>query len=107
MPSSKNTFQESAIYYKKCRKNSGYRNKPQYQQPRENNQSKKKRKLHTIWLNPPCSKSVKTNFRRIFIKLISKYFPPNHKFIKIFNKNAIKLIRLRKLKTYMEIQMTV
>ena len=28
---------------------------------------------------------------RIFIKLISKHFPPNHKFGKIFNKNTIKL----------------
>ena len=28
--------------------------------------------------------------RRIFIKLISKHFPPNHKFGQIFNKNAIK-----------------
>ena len=27
----------------------------------------------------------------MFIKLISKHFPPNHKFVKIFNKNIIKL----------------
>ena len=35
-------------------------------------------------------KTVKTNIGRIFIKLISKHFPPNHKFVKIFNKNTIK-----------------
>ena len=72
-------------------KNSGYKTKLQYQQPKENNQNKKKRKRNIIWFNPPYSKSVKTNIGRIFIKLISKHFPPNHKFVKIFNKNTIKL----------------
>ena len=57
----------------------------------KNNQNKKKRKRNIIWFNPPYSKSVKTNIRRIFIKLICKHFPPNHKFVKIFNKNIIKL----------------
>ena len=33
------------------------------------------------------SKFVKTIIGRILIKLISKHFPPNHKFAKIFNKN--------------------
>ena len=28
---------------------------------------------------------------RIFIKLSGKHFPPNHKFVKIFKKNTIKL----------------
>ena len=86
--SSKDIFQESAIYYEKCLKS---RTKLQYQQLKENNQSKKKRKRNIIWFNPPYSKSVKTNIGRIFIKLISKHFPPNHKFVKIFNKNTIKL----------------
>ena len=91
LSSSKNIFQESAVYYEKCPKNSGYKTKLQYQQPNENNQNKKKRKRNIIWFNPPYSKSVKTNIGRIFIKLISKHFPPNHKFVKIFNKNTIKL----------------
>ena len=72
-------------------KNSGYKTKLQYQQPKENNQNKKKRKRNIIWFNPPYSKSVKTNIGRIFIRLISKYFPPNHEFIKIFDKNTRKL----------------
>ena len=59
--------------------------------PKENNQNKKKRKRNIIWFNPPNSKCVKTNIRRIFIKLISKHFPRNRKFVKIFNKNTIKL----------------
>ena len=84
--SSEELFQKSANYYEKCLKTN-----LQYQQPKENNQNKRKRKRNIIWFNPPYSKSVKTNIGRIFIKLISKHFPPNHKFVKIFNKNTIKL----------------
>ena len=40
LSSSKDIFQESAIYYEKCLKNSGYKTKLQYQQPKENNQNK-------------------------------------------------------------------
>ena len=43
LSSSKNIFQESAIYYEKCLKNSGYKTKLQYQQPKESNQNKKKK----------------------------------------------------------------
>ena len=53
--------------------------------------TKKKKKRNFIQFNPPYSKSAKTNIGRIFIKFISEHFPPNHKFIKIFNKNTIKL----------------
>ena len=63
----------------------------QYQQPKENNQNKKKRKRIVIRFNTTYSKSVKTNIGRIFIKLISEYYAPNHKSVKIFNKNTIKL----------------
>ena len=70
LSSSKNIFQESAIYYEKCLKNS---------------ECQTKKKLNIIWFNPPYSK-FKTNIVRIFIKLISKHFTPNHKFVKIFNK---------------------
>ena len=44
LSSSKKIFQESAIFYEKYLKNSGYKTKLQYQQPKENNQNKNKRK---------------------------------------------------------------
>ena len=76
----------SSIYYEKYLKNSEYKAKLQYLQPKENNENKKKRNRNIIWFNPPHNNSVKTNIRRIFIKLISKHFPPNQKFAKIFKK---------------------
>ena len=79
-------------------KNSGRKTKLQYQQPKEKNKYKKKRKRYIIWFNPPYSKSVKTNIGRIFIKLIGKHFPPNHKLVKIFNKNTIKLSSKHQIK---------
>ena len=50
---------------------------------------KSKRKPIIIWFNPQYSRSVKVNIWRIFIKLISKHFPPNHKVMKIFNRNTL------------------
>ena len=71
-------------------KNIGYKTKLQYQEPKENDQNKKKGKRNIIWFNPLYSRSVKTNIGRIFLKLISKHFLPNHKFVTIFNKDTIK-----------------
>ena len=82
-------FRSQAFFMKTCL-NSGCKTKLQYQQPKENNQNKMKRKRNIIWFNPPYSKSVKTIIGRILIKLISKQFPSNCKFVKIFNKNTIK-----------------
>ena len=47
--------------------------------------------MKIIWFNPPYSKHVKTNIGKIFMKLISKHFPKQHKYYKIFNKNTVKL----------------
>ena len=41
LSSSKDIFQESVIYYEKCLKNSGYKTKLQYQQPKENKTKRK------------------------------------------------------------------
>ena len=48
-------FQNPAIYCEKFLNNSGYKTKLQYQQPKEDNQNKKKRKRNIIWFNPPYS----------------------------------------------------
>ena len=59
--------------------------KPQCQQPKGNNQNKKKRKCYII-----CSihhtACLKTNIGRAFIKLISKNSLPNHKFVETLTK---------------------
>ena len=60
--------------------------KLQYQQ----STIKRKRKRNIIWFNPPYSKSVKINIGEIFITLISKHSPLNHKFVKIFQNKEIK-----------------
>ena len=78
LSSSKDIFLESSIYYEKCLRSSGCKTKLQYQPKKENNQNKREKKRNIIWFNPPYSKSVKTNIGRIFIKLISKHFLPNH-----------------------------
>ena len=49
------------------------------------------RKRKIIWCNPPSSKSVKTNIGKIFLQLLSKHFPKDHKMHKMFNRNAVKI----------------
>ena len=68
LSSFKDIFQESAIYYEKCLKNSRYKTKLQYQQPKENHQNKKKRKRniidsihHTASLLKPISGEYSSN----------------------------------------------
>ena len=46
------------------------------------------RKRNIIWFNPPFSKNVKTNVGKIFLGLIKKHFPKDHRYHKIFNKKT-------------------
>ena len=57
----------------------------------ENVNKKKNRKRKIIWFNPPYSKSVQTNIRKTFLRLLQKHFPKNQRFHKIFNKNTVKV----------------
>ena len=59
LSSSKDIFQESAFYFEKCPKSSGYKTKLQYQQPKENNQNEKKRKRNIIWFNHRTASPLK------------------------------------------------
>ena len=51
----------------------------------------KNRQRNIIWCNPPYSMNVQTNIGREFLNLVSKHFPKNHRYSKIFNKNNMKV----------------
>ena len=62
--------------------------------PKTNNikrNKKKTRKRKIMWFNTLYCVSVKTNFGRIFLKLIKKHFPGGNSLNKTFNKNTIKV----------------
>ena len=52
---------------------------------------RRNRNRKIIWFNPPYSVNVKTNIGRIFLWLIDKHFPRNHKYRKLFNRNSVKI----------------
>ena len=52
---------------------------------------KRNRQRNILWFNPPYSKTVKTKMCKLFLQLIKKHFPKEHKFHKIFNRNTLKL----------------
>ena len=43
-----------------------------------------------MWYNPPYSQNVATDIARQFLSLITKHFPKNHKYSKLFNRNNVK-----------------
>ena len=49
------------------------------------------RKRKILWFTPPFNKQVKTNIGNLFLKLVRRHFPPNHKLHRIFNRNTIKV----------------
>ena len=55
------------------------------------NTNKRNRQRKILWFHPPFSQSMKTNFEKIFLKLIRKHFPRHHKLHKILNTNTLKL----------------
>ena len=92
LSSSKQIFEESAKPYQESLNKCGYKHQLTYtpnslSSPPKN--SNRKRKI--IWFNPPYSKSVVTNVGKCFLNLISKHFPPHHKFRKLFNRNTVKV----------------
>ena len=66
---------------------SGHRNDLQFQQP---SQKKKNRHRSVIWFCPPYSESVKTPIGKMFLRLLRKHFPHDHRYARIMNKNTIK-----------------
>ena len=53
--------------------------------------SKRKRRRKVMWYNPPYSKSVSTNIGREFLNILTRNFPPHHKYHKLFNRNKAKI----------------
>ena len=84
----KEEFDKAKHDYNKALEKSGFKEKIEFKEQPEN-RSRRRRKI--IWFNPPYSSNVKSNIGKIFMKLIRKHFPKEHKFHKIFKKNTIKL----------------
>ena len=63
----------------------------QFSPHRSNNCNKKKRKQKIIWFNQSFNENVATNIGKEFFFLLSKHFPPNNIYHKIFNKRNVKL----------------
>ena len=94
--SSKELFNKAKPHYESALKQSGHDKKLIYTErkkpvPHTALNSRKNRQRNIIWFNPPYSMNVQTNIGREFLNLVSKHFPKNHRYNKIFNKNNIKV----------------
>ena len=88
----KEVFDHSANYYNNILSSSGYKEKIKFNQKTQTSNNKNNnRRRNIIWYNPPYSKNVKTNVGSIFLRLLRKHFPKNHRYNKIFNKNNVKI----------------
>ena len=87
LSSNEHEFKRAKTLYESALKSSGFNYSIKFKAPVENARRNRNRKV--IWLNPPYSLNVKTNIRKVFLKLVRKYFPRSHKLNKIFNLNSI------------------
>ena len=84
----KNHYGKAAPDYQSARKNSGFNENVTYISRPFKRQT---RKRQIIWFSPPYSANVKTNFGKIFMRLVDKHIPCHHKYYKLFNRKNIKL----------------
>ena len=91
LPSSKNIFHNAIPVYKEALRKSGFTSDLVYTHKHtdynNNNDENKKPRHKIIWLNPPFSRSVKSNIGKIF----QRYFPKTNKLHKTFNKSTTKV----------------
>ena len=84
-------FNKSIKIYSKALKESGFMDELKYL-PNEvqqlGNSDRRKCKIKIVWFNPTCSKIVKIDLGKVFLKLLKKHFPVSHILHKIFNKNT-------------------
>ena len=74
--------------YEDAWKKSGFNHKMEF---KEYMKAPRKRKRNVTWFNPPFSKNVTTNIGKIFLKMIDKHFPQNHKYRSLFNRSNLKV----------------
>ena len=79
-------FDKVKSEYENALKSSGFDLKIQFNKPQARKTGPRQRKV--IWLNPPFNASVLANIGKSFLSLISKYFPKNHRYNTIFNKQT-------------------
>ncbi|PFX16577.1 hypothetical protein AWC38_SpisGene19146 [Stylophora pistillata] len=78
--SSKELFNKNKPHYESALKQSGHGEKLTYtERKKPETHIRKSRQRNIIWFNPPHSMNVQTNIGRIFMNLVSKYFPKNHR----------------------------
>ena len=87
-----NEFDKIKEVYNTSLKKSGFNEPISFVNPQIGSQSPpRQRKRQVIWYNPPYNDRVETNIGKKFLALLSKHFPPQHKYHSIFNKNKVKL----------------
>ena len=90
LSSTRQIFEEEKMPYEEALKQSGYSTSLSYDE-NTRQPKKKNRRRKIIWFNPPFSQSVETNVGREFRNILTRNFPVQHKYHKIFNKNTVKL----------------
>ena len=88
--SNETIFNQSKIPFEKALNESGYQETLSYNPTTMENRPKN-RKRNITWFNPLYNKNVITKIGHKFLHLISKHFPKQHKFNKIFNRNTVKV----------------
>ena len=102
LSSSRQIFEEAAVYYQEVLNKCGYQYQMKYEkEPIQQNsndqqpqQRRRNRSRNITYFNPPFSQNVSTNVAKSFLELIDKHFgslPRGHKLRKLFNRNNLKV----------------
>ena len=94
LSSNKELFDEEKMPYEGALTLSGHNVPLKYTEPNTSSTSstsKRKRRRKVMWYNPPYSKSVSTIIGREFLNILTRNFPPHHKYHKLFNRNNVKI----------------
>ena len=87
-------FNQAKEDYQKALSDSGYDHILEYEEPRPEQQPRRKKKSNRddiLWFNPPWNQAVKTNVGAKFLKLVKDHFPKDSPLRKILNRNTVKV----------------